>query len=200
MTKILLDTNAYSGFMSGNKLVFDYIIEAEEIYMSTVMIGELFAGFIGGKRYIQNREDLKIFLQKEGVKILNVSIETAEIFGELKAELSRKGKMIPLNDIWIASHAIETGSKIVTFDSHFKHISGLRIWELLYQDARGSRSQTANIKPLSAVCALLPGRAGWQEKKCGVPALFVSARTPIPGPVAHTGLAGLWCILLKKRG
>ena len=50
MTKILLDTNAYSEFMSGNKLVFNYIIEAEEIYLSTVMIGELFAGFHGGKK------------------------------------------------------------------------------------------------------------------------------------------------------
>ena len=53
MTKILLDTNAYSEFMSGNKLVFDYIIEAEEVYLSTVMIGELFAGFHGGKKYIR---------------------------------------------------------------------------------------------------------------------------------------------------
>jgi len=36
MTKILFDTNAYSEFMSGNSLVFDYIVEAEEIYLSTV--------------------------------------------------------------------------------------------------------------------------------------------------------------------
>ena len=45
MTKIVLDTNAYSEFMSGNRLVFDSIIEAETVYLSTVMIGELFAGF-----------------------------------------------------------------------------------------------------------------------------------------------------------
>ena len=131
MTKILLDTNAYSEFMSGNKLVFDYIIEAEEIYLSTVMIGELFAGFHGGKKYTQNKEDLKSFINKDGIKIINVSLETAEIFGEIKAELSKKGKMIPLNDIWIAAHTIETGSKIITFDSHFKQISKLRIWEEL---------------------------------------------------------------------
>jgi tRNA(fMet)-specific endonuclease VapC len=131
MKKILLDTNAYSGFMSGNELVFNYIIEAEEINLSTVMIGELFAGFQGGKKYLQNIDDLKQFMKKDGIRILNVTIETAEIFGELKAELSRKGKMIPLNDIWIASHAIETGSKLVTFDAHFKQISSLRIWEEL---------------------------------------------------------------------
>ena len=131
MTKILLDTNAYSEFMVGNRSVFDYIIEAEEIYLSSVMIGELFAGFRGGKKYIKNKEDLKVFLNKDGIRVINVTIETAEIFGELKSELSKKGKMIPLNDIWIAAHTIETGSKLITFDAHFKQINGLRIWEEL---------------------------------------------------------------------
>lgn len=131
MTKILLDTNAYSEFMSGNKLVFDCIIEAEEVFLSTIMIGELFAGFHGGKRYTKNKEELKAFIDKDGIKIINVSIETSEIFGEIKSELSKKGKMIPLNDIWIAAHTIETGSKLITYDSHFKQVKGLRIWDEL---------------------------------------------------------------------
>ncbi len=128
MTKILLDTNAYSEFMAGNTRVLDYIVEAEEIYVSTIMIGELYAGFHGGSRLIENIEYLKNFCKKDGIIVLNVSFETAEIFGEVKAELHSKGKMIPLNDIWIAAHTIETGSKLITYDSHFKHISGLRIW------------------------------------------------------------------------
>ena len=131
MTKILLDTNAYSGFMSGNKLVYDYLVEAQEIYISTIMIGELFAGFHGGNKYKENRDELKLFLSKDDIKIIDVTIETSQIFGELKAELSKTGKMMPLNDIWIAAHAIETGSKLITFDVHFKKISGLRIWEEL---------------------------------------------------------------------
>ncbi|AEJ18724.1 type II toxin-antitoxin system VapC family toxin [Gracilinema caldarium] len=131
MTKILLDTNAYSEFMSGNALVFDYIVEAEEIFLSTVMIGELFAGFKGGKKYTQNIAYLKSFINKDGVKIINVTFETAEIFGEIKSDLTKKGKMIPLNDIWIAAHTIETGAKLITFDAHFKHINGLRIWDEL---------------------------------------------------------------------
>ncbi|XOF33473.1 MAG: hypothetical protein ACL93V_15965 [Candidatus Electrothrix sp. YB6] len=59
MTKILLDTNAYSSFMSGNRLVFEYLVESEIIYLSTVMIGELFAGFHGGSKFSQNRRELK---------------------------------------------------------------------------------------------------------------------------------------------
>jgi len=131
MTKILLDTNAYSSFLSGDKNVFDYIVDAEVIYISTIVIGELFAGFHGGGKLSQNREELKSFLNKDGVEVIDVTVETAEIFGEIKAGLSKKGKMIPLNDIWIAAHSIETGSKLVTYDKHFKSINGLRIWEEL---------------------------------------------------------------------
>ncbi|WP_304224808.1 PIN domain-containing protein [Gracilinema caldarium] len=65
------------------------------------------------------------------IKIINVSLETAEIFGELKNALHKKGKMLPINDIWIAAHLIETGSKLITFDTHFKQIEGLRIWDNL---------------------------------------------------------------------
>lgn len=133
MTKVLLDTNAYSGFMAGDKKVFDYIVEAEVIYLSTIVIGELFTGFHGGEKFVQNREELKDFLGKDGVTIIDVTMETAEIFGELRSGLAKKGKMIPLNDIWIAAHAIETGSKLITYDDHFKNINGVRIWEELNQ-------------------------------------------------------------------
>jgi len=131
MTKIVLDTNAYSEFMAGNQSVFDHIIESDNVYISTVVLGELYAGFRGGNRYATNNEELKRFLTKNGVTIIDVTKETAEIFGEIKAVLSKQGKMIPLNDIWIAAHSIETGSILITFDSHFKNIPGLRLWEML---------------------------------------------------------------------
>lgn len=129
MTKILLDTNAYSGFMAGDRRVFDAIIESRDIYVSTIVIGELFAGFRGGTRFQENKLELKQFLSKPGVQIIAVSMETAEIFGEIKNTLRPNGTMIPLNDIWIAAHTIETGSKLITFDLRFRNIAGLRVWE-----------------------------------------------------------------------
>ncbi|HPC70987.1 MAG TPA: PIN domain-containing protein [Treponema sp.] len=90
--KILLDTNAYSAFMAGNSHVLEYIVESEEIYLSTIVIGELFAGFYGGKNYDRNIEELKRFLSKDGIKIIDVSIETSEIFGELKNSFLSKSK------------------------------------------------------------------------------------------------------------
>ena len=47
---------------------------------------------------------------KVDVLVLDVTRETAEIFGEVKSALRLRGKLS-------------------TFDSHFKEIPGLRLWE-----------------------------------------------------------------------
>ena len=55
MTKILLDTNAYSAFMAGDQTIFDYIVDSDVVYVSTVMLGELFAGFARGDKFSVNK-------------------------------------------------------------------------------------------------------------------------------------------------
>jgi predicted nucleic acid-binding protein len=39
--------------------------------------------------------------------------------------------LIPVNDVWIAAHALETGSILLTSDDHFTVIHGLRLWDEL---------------------------------------------------------------------
>ena len=128
MKKILLDTNAYIYLLVGEEDVLDIISTADLVYMSIFVLGELYAGFAGGSKERENREMLKHFLYKPSVKILNASLETADVFGMVKNKLKTAGTPIPINDIWIAAHAIESGSTIITFDKHFKKISGLRLW------------------------------------------------------------------------
>jgi tRNA(fMet)-specific endonuclease VapC len=60
------------------------------------------------------------------VKILNAAQDISEIFAAIKHALAKAGTPIPINDIWIASHAIETGSLLVTNAGHFKMVAGLR--------------------------------------------------------------------------
>ena len=128
MKKIVIDTNAYSRLMVGDTDVFEALASADTVYMSVFVLGELFAGFRGGVREEENRNILKQFLEKPTVKIMMASPETADIFGWLKHQLKLAGTPIPINDVWIAAHAIETGSMLITFDSHFDRIPGLRLW------------------------------------------------------------------------
>lgn len=128
MKKIVVDTNAYAQLLTGNEMVLDTIANAETVYMSIFVLGELFAGFSGGSKEKQNREILNRFLLKPTVKILNATTETAEVFGHIKSNLKTAGTPIPINDVWIAAHAIETGSVLVSFDAHFKNVPGIRLW------------------------------------------------------------------------
>jgi tRNA(fMet)-specific endonuclease VapC len=129
MRKILLDTNAYTGFLKGDEKVLNILIQADCVYLSIFVLGELFAGFRAGGKDKDNKDILQRFLQKSTVSVLEATRETAEIFGMIKDSLKKSGKPIPSNDIWIAAHALETGSILVTYDTHFIHVSGLRLWD-----------------------------------------------------------------------
>lgn len=128
MKKILLDTNAYIRLLAGDDSVLDVVASAEAVFMSIFVLGELHAGFAGGVKFRENQEILTRFLSKSSVMILNATAETAEIFGELKNALKQAGTPLPINDIWIASHGLETGSVVITYDPHFREIAGIRLW------------------------------------------------------------------------
>jgi len=99
--------------------------------MSIFVLGELFAGFKGGEKEKKNKENLSLFLNKPLVNTLDATIETSEIFGLIKNTLKTKGIPLPINDIWIAAHTIETGSLLITYDDHFKNIENIRLWDML---------------------------------------------------------------------
>lgn len=129
MKRILVDTNAYTGLLGNDSHVFGALSKAETVFMSVFVLGELYAGFMGGARQKKNREVLDAFLRKPTVKILNATSETSEIFGKIKHALKAAGTPIPINDVWIAAHCMETGSHLVTYDSHFSKVKGLLLWD-----------------------------------------------------------------------
>ena len=131
MKKILLDTNCYVRYLAGDEKVLDAIGRAETVYLSVIVIGELLVGFKGGNREQDNKRFLETFISKLKVEILEVNIETSEVYAETKNMLKRSGNPISINDLWIASQAIENGIIVVTYDKHFRMIPGLRIWDEL---------------------------------------------------------------------
>ena len=127
--KVLLDTNALTALWSGDERVLDALGQAERVFMSIVVLGELFAGFRGGSRMKENRARLAGFLAKPTVNTLELTTETAEVYGQIKDALRRAGTPVPINDVWLSAQAIETGSVLVTFDSHFENVPGVRLWD-----------------------------------------------------------------------
>lgn len=128
---LALDTNAYSAFLSGDRHVLEEMAKASVVYLPLFVIGELHFGFRGGDRVDANIELLSRFLDKPTVRTLLPSHLTAEIYGEIKDTLKRAGTPIPVSDVWIGAACIETASKLITYDTHFKAIPGLRLWRRL---------------------------------------------------------------------
>lgn len=127
MRPILLDTNAYSDFMQGVADIVEIIALADCIYLSSTVLGELLSGFALGKREAQNRLELAKFLRSPRVAIASVTDTTADFYATIYANLRRKGRPIPTNDIWIAASAMECGAILITRDQHFAHIENLRL-------------------------------------------------------------------------
>jgi len=126
--KILLDTNAYISYLAGDDKVLEFLATADVVYISVFVAGELYAGFRGGTQYRQNKSQFESFLLKTTVEFLNATETTADLFGQLKDTLRKAGTPLPINDIWIAAHAMETGSVLITYDKHFAKLPGLRLW------------------------------------------------------------------------
>jgi tRNA(fMet)-specific endonuclease VapC len=123
--RILLDTNAYSALKRGHEGVLELVRKSEHLYLSTIVLGELYFGFRQGARYDTNHRDLESFLERPQVSLISVTAVTSDRFGRIASSLRQKGTPIPSNDIWIAAHAMETGADLVSFDRHFDHVEGL---------------------------------------------------------------------------
>lgn len=123
--KICLDTNAYSAMCRGNAAVSAVVEAADEIILPSTVFGELMYGFLLGSRFSRNEATLNRFLGEDGVMLQPVTRDIAERYGYVKAELKTKGSPIPENDIWIAATALETGSRLVSYDTDFDNVGGL---------------------------------------------------------------------------
>lgn len=123
--KRLLDTNAYVALKKGHTGVADLVRSSTELVFSVVVIGELMFGFRHGTRMENNLRDLEGLLASPRVTVVDVTRTTADRFGRIATALRKARTPIPSNDVWIAAHAFETGSELVTLDRHFDVIGGL---------------------------------------------------------------------------
>ena len=125
--RLLLDTSAYSAFMRGHAETSAAVRGNEEIYLNSVILGELIAGFIKGGRRRKNENELRRLLASPRVGVLDVTDETAERYAVILNSLWRAGTPIPTNDIWIAASAMEHGLRLVTTDDHYQKVPQIMI-------------------------------------------------------------------------
>ena len=121
--KLVLDTNIYCDYAEGIPEVVETIVNyGETLYLPAIVIAELTFGFMQGNRQQYNEEKLRYIIDQLQIEIINVNSDVARKYALIYLHLIKKGRKIPINDVWIAACCMELGGTLFTRDKHFKSI------------------------------------------------------------------------------
>lgn len=122
---VLLDTSIVIELFKGNKEVLAYLEKQQTVFIATAVLGELYLGAYRSANEKKHLQQVKAFLIH--CTVLNAEKSTADEYARVKAELLKKGKPIPENDIWIAATALQYNLPLYTNDKHFSEIEVLTL-------------------------------------------------------------------------
>jgi tRNA(fMet)-specific endonuclease VapC len=123
--RFLLDTNIVIALFAGEAAVEQRLIQSDEVFVPSIVVGELYYGTRKSTRVIENPERIDEFVASSTV--LPCDTATAQQYGDIKNKLRAKGRPIPENDIWIAAIAMQYQLTLVARDGHFHEVDGLQV-------------------------------------------------------------------------
>jgi tRNA(fMet)-specific endonuclease VapC len=122
MSRYCLDTSAYSNFKRGDSPIVDIVDSAEWLGLPSVVVGELYTGFLLSDRLERHLTELAQFFENPVVHEIVLDRNVAGIYAEIVVSLRRAGTPLPTNDIWVAAAAAHCGATVLTYDDHFNSI------------------------------------------------------------------------------
>lgn len=105
-------------------------IGVRSLAVSNAVLAELYFGAYNSTKVKTNLATIEAF--SKHFTIIADSVESARLFGRIKADLKQQGRRIEDFDILVASVALANDRTLVTHNTeHFSRIAGLRIVDWL---------------------------------------------------------------------
>jgi len=121
----IFDTSIIVDLFRRNPKVLEKLRFTENIYIPCIVLGELLYGAENSEQSDKHLKQINDF--KKAIDVLPITADTASYCGKIKAELKKKGKPIPENDLWIAAITMQFKGRLITKEHHFEHIDDLQV-------------------------------------------------------------------------
>jgi len=120
-----LETSVAVRFLNGDAAITARVLAVTEVVLPIVVVGELLFGAENSTRPLQNLPRYLEFIS--ACVVTPLGRETATTYARTRLALKRKGRPIPMNDVWIAAQCLEHGWVLVTDDTDFDYVDGLAL-------------------------------------------------------------------------
>jgi tRNA(fMet)-specific endonuclease VapC len=128
MLQYMLDTNIVIYVIKRRPALLLNVFNGHVSHMciSSITLAELLHGAEKSERQEHNLNQVEDFISR--LAVLDYDQKAAAHYGNIRADLERKGTTIGVNDLHIAGHARSEGLVLVTNNAReFKRVEGLRI-------------------------------------------------------------------------
>lgn len=128
MLRYMLDTNIVIYILKRKPIeLLDVLnLHAGQMCISAITLAELFHGIEKSARPEHNLLQVEDFISR--LEVLPYGIKAAAHYGDIRADLERKGTPIGVNDLHIAGHARSEGFTLVSNNIHeFERVKALRL-------------------------------------------------------------------------
>jgi predicted nucleic acid-binding protein len=121
---VILDTNALAAYLDRTPEAAAIVSEAREIATPVIVAGEFAFGIAQSRHREAYERSLHRMLDR--CFVLDIGIEVARHYAAIRLELKAAGKPIPANDVWIAALSRQHAMPVMSRDSYFDFVGGLR--------------------------------------------------------------------------
>ena len=140
MATYLLDTTAFSALVKEHPLAKARLSALEathRVVICTVVRGEVLYGLElmpQGRRKLDLERKINDLLSI--LPCVPIPEEAANDYARIKRGTERRGSRLDENDLWIAATSLSLGAILVTTDSDFQRVRGVRLEDWLEESSR----------------------------------------------------------------